>query len=84
MLTPARSRAVADYSETFGWGSLDPASRQLAVALLLDVTGEPGKALKWCDLFASKYVYNLPSDWTVTEFDVELWLYCFENARPGS
>ncbi|MFW6102911.1 MAG: DUF6166 domain-containing protein [Chloroflexota bacterium] len=84
VLEPKDSRAVVDYCERFDWGTMDSAALQLAVALLLDVTGEPERARIWAELFARKYVNNLPADWTVPEIDIDLWLYCFENARPGA
>lgn len=84
VLDPGDSRAVVDYCERFDWGTTESDALQLAVALLLDVTGEPEKALLWAELFAEKYVNNLPADWTVPEIDIDLWLYCFENARPGA
>ena len=84
VLDPGDSRAVVDYCERFDWGTTEPAALQLAVALLLDVTGEPEKARLWSQLFATKYVNSLPADWTVPELDIDLWLYCFENARPGA
>ncbi|MFW6055863.1 MAG: DUF6166 domain-containing protein [Chloroflexota bacterium] len=84
VLKPEVSRAVVDYCVRFDWGTTDSAALQLAVALLLDVTGEPEKARAWSELFARKYVDNLPPDWTVPELDIDLWLYCFENARPGA
>ncbi len=84
VLDPEDSRVVVDYCERFDWGTTDSAALQLAVALLLDVTGEPEKARIWSELFAERYVNNLPADWTVPEIDIDLWLYCFENARPGA
>ncbi len=84
VLNPEDSRTVVDYCERFDWGTTDSSALQLAVALLLDVTGEPEKARLWSGLFARKYVNNLPADWTVPEIDINLWLYCFENARPGA
>jgi hypothetical protein len=84
ILDPEVSRQVADYCAVFDWGRSTSAGKQLALALLLDVTGEPDRAMRWCELFAERYVGNLSPEWTVPELDIELWLYCFENARPGA
>jgi hypothetical protein len=83
-LCPDASRTVKDVSEHFGWGGEGPDVLQLALALLLDVSGDADTALKWCERFAATYVGKLSDTWTVPEVDIALWLYCFENARPGS
>ncbi|MBN1152459.1 MAG: hypothetical protein JXA58_04545 [Dehalococcoidia bacterium] len=70
-------------SERFAWGCAGADSLQLAVALLLDVSGDEDTALRWCERFAQTYVGRLPAVWTVPEIDIALWLYCYENARPG-
>ena len=81
---PRVSREVVDCCECFQWGDDSVGSRQLAVALLLDVTGDADAALRWHERFALTYVSKLGATWTVPEIDVALWLYCFENARPGA
>lgn len=83
-LTPEQSREVQDFSVRFAWGDESAGALQLSIALLLDVTGDSAVAGKWHRLFARKYVANLPPEWTVPEIDIDLWLYCFENARPGA
>jgi len=83
-LTPERSRRLRDLAPSFGWGAVDDASRQFAIALLLDVSGDAETALRWCEKFAETYVRRLPPSWCVPEADIALWLYCFSNARPGS
>ncbi len=82
-LLPDASRAVLDCARAFCWGDARDGSRQLALALLLDVSGDAATALRWFELFTEKYVRRLPQSWTVPEFDIALWLHCFENARPG-
>jgi hypothetical protein len=83
-LNPETSRAVRDCSPWFGWGAVDDASRQLGLALLLDVSGDSETALFWLESFTETYVRRLPSSWCVPEIDIALWLYCFSNARPDS
>ena len=73
-----------DCAAEFGWGDTGDGARQLALALLLDVSGDACTALKWFELFTEKYVRCLAPDWTVPELDIALWLHCFENARPGA
>jgi hypothetical protein len=84
VIDPRVSRGVVDCGEFFQWGDDSAGSRQLAVALLLDVTGDAATALRWHEHFALTYVNKLGATWSVPEIDVALWLYCFENARPGS
>jgi len=83
-LSVASSRLVKDCCAHFEWGNVDAGALQLAIALLHDVTGDADTALRWCEHFAKTYVRQLPATWTVPELDIALWLYCFENARPGA
>jgi len=78
------SRKVRDCSSLFRWGDAGDGSRQLALALLLDFSGDSATALRWFEPFTEKYVRRLSPSWTVPELDIALWLHCFENARPGS
>jgi len=84
LLSVDESRLLQDCCKAFHWGDESDGSRQLAVALLLDVTGEPETARQWFDFFAQKYVANLGQSWSVPELDIALWLHCYQNARPGS
>jgi hypothetical protein len=83
-LEPEASREVRDCSPLFCWGDAGDGSRQLALALLLDVSGDAATALRWFELFAEKYVRRLAPSWSVPELDIALWLHCFENAPPGA
>ncbi len=80
-LAPEESRHVKDHSDTFRWGESKPGTLQLAIALLLDVSGEASTALRWYPRFSETYVRRLPATWTVPELDIALWIHCFENAR---
>lgn len=84
LLLADESRTVRDCCTSFRWGDESEGSLQLAVALLLDVTGEADTARQWHECFAQKYVANLGQTWTVPELDIALWLHCYQNARPGS
>jgi hypothetical protein len=84
MLSAAASRRIADYAAGFAWGEVTPGALQLAIALLLDVGGDAEVARKWHERFASTFVSALPASWCVSELDIALCLYCFDNARPGS
>jgi len=83
-LDPIVSRQVVDCCEGFHWGDESDGARQLAVALLMDVTGDVATTLRWHERFAQTYVSKLSDAWTVPEIDIALWLYCFQNARPGA
>jgi len=84
VLDAGASRGVRNCSSLLCWGDAGDGSRQLALALLLDFSGDSATALRWFELFTEKYVRRLPSSWTVPELDIALWLHCFENARPGA
>ena len=48
---------------------------QLALAILLDVTGDEALALKWHQMFKSDHVDQMTGDrWTMTEAEVLGWL----------
>jgi len=83
-LAISESRKVQDCCESYHWGDESNGARQLAVALLLDVTGDPDSAKQWFEFFACRYVANLGQSWNVPELDIALWLHCYQNARPGS
>ncbi len=84
VLQPGPSRGIRDYSNSFHWGSDSPGTRQLAVALLLDVTADAAITIQWHKSFAETYVRKLESYWTVPEIDIAFWLYCFQNAPPAT
>jgi len=83
-LSVAASQSIKDCCAHFGWGNEDAGALQLAIALLHDVSGDADTALRWYEHFARTYVRELPATWTVPELDIALWLYCFQNARPGA
>lgn len=83
VLSVGPSQHVRQLSSCFDWGSEDAGSLQLAVALLLDVTGDHGTASRWCERFAATYVAKLSADWTVPEVDIAFWLYCYQNSESG-
>lgn len=84
VLPIASSRLIKDCCARFDWGRGDAGALQLAIALLHDVSGDADTALRWYERFAETYVRELPATWTVPELDIALWLYCFQNARPGA
>lgn len=84
VLLPDASRHVQDFCECFRWGDTGTGALQLAIALLLDVSGDVNTALRWHEHFAATYISKLPPTWMVPELDIALWLYCFQNARPGA
>jgi len=83
-LSVAASQSIKDCCARFDWGRGDAGALQLAIALLHDVSGDADTALRWYEHFAKTYVRQLPATWAVPELDIALWLYCFQNARPGA
>jgi hypothetical protein len=70
------------YSRKFDWGDPDPplwlrfGAVQLAYALLRDYTGYRSKqARKYYRAFADQVVSSLPSTWTLTEGQIDVFLH---------
>lgn len=74
--------AVRTYTDHgLEWSYEGDGPRQLALALLLDHFGEPGKALEMVEPFMVRVVANFDNDWEMTSADVERAL---ENIRAAA
>ncbi len=65
-LNIARSRDVFKHSVEFNWGYEGSGPAQLALALLLEVTGEPQQALNLYHNFKRTFVSKFPGSFTAT------------------
>ncbi len=75
-LEPETSRRVKDLSPRFGWGYRGNGPRQLALALLLEVTGSRDVALGAYDALHEERIARMVGrEWTLTEGDLLDWLY---------
>ena len=76
ILDPAASLAIWDHSpDGFSWGYGGSAPAQLALAILLDATGDADFAVEWHQDFKWKYIAKLNSfvGWIMTVAFVEEW-----------
>ncbi len=75
LLDPAPSLKVRNHSSTgFNWGYGGSGPAQLALAILLDHTGDEATARHFCQDFKSDVVSCLEERWTLPAEHVESWL----------
>ncbi len=76
-LDPQPSQKLCDWSlEGFMWGSVSYGALQLALALLLDVTGSPELALHFHKEFEMEMIATIPGDepWVMLEHTIKAWV----------
>lgn len=73
-LSPRRSRKLIDRSATFAWGERSPAAQQLALAILLDATGDRELAAQQYLRFAVQFAADWGDGWSVMADEVREWL----------
>lgn len=74
-LSPAASQKLYNHSPTgFQWGYGGSGPAQLAMALLLDVTGNPELALAHYQDFKWHYVTSWGEEWSITSREILGWL----------
>ena len=72
---------IRRYSENgFEWTYEGAESRQLALAILADHLGDPGRALSLVEPFMSEVVANFDNTWVMTSDDVESVIEAFASA----
>ncbi len=82
-LRPDRSRRVFDHSPTgFEWGYGGSGPAQLALAIVLDVTGDKERALATYQWFKWATVALWGDRWSITAGEVLAWLDQFDRERP--
>ena len=70
----------------FAWGYGGSGPAQLAVAILMDATGEPTLALRHHQEFKLRFVTGLVNSWSITQIEVLSFLASQENpagCRPA-
>ena len=85
-LLPKRSRKVKDYSHAFNWGTMNNASHQLALALLLQVSNNAAVALKYHQKFVREVIAqinNSNTDWDISENSIKEWIAQQQNQECG-
>lgn len=73
-LRPYPSLNLITHSPHFDWGYMGAAPKQLALAILLDATGDEAIALRHYSDFAFIIVANFQDDWMIYHTRVIDWL----------
>lgn len=75
LLYPAPSQALRNHSpDGFNWGYGGSGPAQLALAILLDHTGNPETAELYYQDFKNDHVAKWEDTWAITGDQVEAWL----------
>lgn len=77
ILSPVPSQKVYKHSpDGFQWGYGGSGPAQLALALLLDVTGDPAVSLGHHQNFKWQFVARWPQgkDWVITDEEIRAWM----------
>jgi hypothetical protein len=72
-LTPFRSQQLRNHGD-FNWGYLGSGPAQLALAILLDATGDPELALQHYQEFKFQVVANFKDQWSMSWEEIADWL----------
>lgn len=74
-LSPAASQKLINHSPSgFQWSYLGSGPAQLALALLLDVTGNPELAQAYYQDFKFHWVASWGEEWSITSRDILEWI----------
>lgn len=75
VLSPEPSQDVVNHSpDGFNWGYSGSGPAQLALGLLLDVTGDREIASRYYQLFKADAVAQFGESWEITEVAIRRWL----------
>lgn len=81
VLDPSRSQRIVNHSPTgFNWGYFGSGPAQLALGILLDVTGEPETAERHHQEFKFEFIGGWGDKWEITAEEVKHWL---KNAKKS-
>lgn len=73
-LSPKPSQKLYDHSSEFNWGYGGSGPAQLALALLLDATGDPQTAEAFHQRFKWEKVAKFGDAWQITTGEIMVWL----------
>jgi hypothetical protein len=82
VLMPGPSQQLYNHSSDFNWGYGGSGPAQLALALLLDVTGDPDLSVKLHQHFKWQVVAGWGDSWQITSDEVKKWV-ATEISKPG-
>jgi len=75
ILSPAPSQGIVNHSpDGFQWGYGGDGPKQLALALLLDATGDPELSVRLYQAFKRDFVTSWGDTWEITDLDIKLWV----------
>nr|AJG38120.1 hypothetical protein [bacterium enrichment culture clone fosmid MGS-K1] len=74
LLPTGPSRGFAKHSVEFNWGYEGSGPAQLALAIILDVTGDRDIALRYYQDFKRAFVAGWGDSWQITSVEVTDWL----------
>ena len=85
LLDPKPSQALRNHSPCgFEWGYCGSGPAQLALALLLDATGDPDLSLALYQDFKFTFVAGFPKDaWDMTQDEILAWCEAMQDYAPG-
>jgi hypothetical protein len=81
-LDPTAAERVLSLRAAFAWGAPGNGALQLALALLLDASGDPGAARDQYRDFARQFVAGFGDRWELTDAQVREWL-SLSRTRAG-
>lgn len=85
ILRPHDSQQLFNHSpDGFNWGYGGSGPAQLALALLLDSTGDPGVALTQHQNFKRCFVADWGDEWEITQNEIIAWLNSPAKDKPVS
>ncbi|MCK5236291.1 MAG: hypothetical protein KAR06_04820 [Deltaproteobacteria bacterium] len=73
-LLESPSRELRDHSVEFNFGYCGSGPAQLALAILLDVTGDPEVSLLYYQWFKEGFIATLGKSWVIEASEVREWL----------
>ena len=74
-LSPEPSQKVHNHSpDGFNWGYGGSGPAQLALALLLDVTGDEFLSAYYHQAFKRDYVAGWGDKWSLTDLEIQIWI----------
>lgn len=82
ILSPKPSQKIRNHSpDGFNWGYGGSGPAQLALALLLDATGDKKTAEKHYQRFKADYISGLQDEWTIRRSTILEWLQYEKDYR---
>ncbi|MDB5310699.1 MAG: hypothetical protein JWO38_4901 [Gemmataceae bacterium] len=79
-LSPGPSMLVVNHTHGFEWGFAGDGPAQLALALILDASGLPGRARANYQVLKQLVVRDWGDGWTITDRQILDWL----DGKPGA